>query len=158
MPSERRVESAARSRRSASGCSPRAGSLCGQTMRKLAVALPCARADPVEQRLAENGLVREDENVDTRARRDVRDDVLDRPLAGDLADLVDEVLAQPAGLRLRMRRDDDLVDLLRGEHVLDRGERLVVEDAAVRRDARAARSAASVRSSLRPAAARRESR
>ena len=61
----------------------------------------------------------------------VRDDVLDRPLAGDLPNLVHQVLAQPTRLRLGMRGDDDLVDLLGGEHILHRGERLVVEHAAM---------------------------
>ena len=39
-----------------------------------------------------------------------------------------------------MRRDDDLVDLLRRKHVLDRRERLVVEDSTVGGDARCAQS------------------
>ena len=99
-------------------------------------ALRGARADPVEERLAEHGLVGDDEDVGARAAADVGDDVLDRTIAGRLADLVDEVLAEPPGARLRVRADDDLVDLLGREDVLHGRERLVVEHGAVRRDAR----------------------
>ena len=121
-------------------------------------ALVRARADPVEERLAEHGLVRDDEDVGARPAADVGDDVLDRTVAGGLADLVEEVLAKPARPRLGMRADDDLVDLLGREDVLHGGERIVVEHAAVRRDARERAATASTRSSRRPAAARRESR
>jgi hypothetical protein len=55
-------------------------------------------------------------------------------VSGRLADLVDEVLAEPTGLRLGVRRHDDLVDPLGREDVPHRGERLVLEHAAVRRD------------------------
>jgi hypothetical protein len=52
-------------------------------------------------------------------------------------------------------RDDDLVDLLRGEHVFDRHERLVVEDAAMRRDSRSAKR---LERAFEPAAGRRTPR
>ena len=68
--------------------------------------------DAVEQRLAEHGLVRHDEDVRAGATAHVRDDVLDRSVAGRLPDLRDEVLAEPTRLRLGMRADDDLVDVL----------------------------------------------
>ena len=61
--------------------------------RPLRGALP----DRVEQRLGEHGLVRDDEDVRRAGRRgDVRDDVLDRPATGSLSDLVDQVAAKPA--------------------------------------------------------------
>ena len=149
---ERRAETALRL-----GMLARVGSLCGHTMRKLA-APSCARCpNAVEQRLAEHGLVGDDEDVRAGSPAHVGHDVLDGPIARGLADLVDEVLPQPARLRLRMGGHDDLVDVLGREHVLHRRERLVVEHAAVGRDP-GSRSAARTRSSLRPAAARRESR
>ena len=92
-------------------------------------------ADPVEERLAENGLVGDDEHIRAGSPTHVGHDVLDGTIAGHLANLVHEVLPQPARPRLRMRAHDDLVDVLRREHVLHRGERLVVDDGAVRGDA-----------------------
>src|SRR5206468_7169133 len=85
---------------------------------------------------AEHGLVRDDKDVGAGASAHVGDDVLDGSVLGRLAYLLQEVLPQPAGPRLRMRADDDLVDLLGGEHVLHRGERLVVVDRSVRRNPR----------------------
>ena len=96
------------------------------------VPLPRPRADPVEQRLPEDGLVRDDEDVCPRTRRGIHNDVLDGSTAGDAPDLVHEVLPQPPGLRLRVGRDDDLGDLLGVENVLDSGQRVVVEHGAVR--------------------------
>ena len=59
----------------------------------------------------------------------------DGTLAGELADLPQQVLlAQPAGRRLRMRRDDQLVDPLECQRILDRRERASLEDVAQRRD------------------------
>ena len=72
------------------------------------------------------------------ARGDVGDHVLDRAVARGLADLVDQVAAQPAGLRLRMRGHDQLVDLLLRDDVLHRVERPRREDPAVRRNTRSA--------------------
>src|SRR5205823_11879553 len=66
-----------------------------------------AFADPLEQWLADDGLVGNDEDVLLPALGgDVDDDVLNRALAGDLAEAVDHVLAQPARLLLRVRCDD----------------------------------------------------
>ena len=59
----------------------------------------------------------------------------DGTVAGELADLPQQVLlAQPAGRRLRMRRDDQLVDPLERQRILDRGERASLEHVAQRRD------------------------
>ena len=95
--------SAARSRRSASGCSAASGVALRADDQEARRALGGARADAVEQRLAEHGLVGDDEDVRRPVRaRDVGDDVLDRPVARELADLVEEVpLPQPARFRLR---------------------------------------------------------
>ena len=51
-------------------------------------------------------------------------------LAGDLADLVEQVAPAPARLRLRVGRDDQLVRLLDRDRVLHRGQRIVVDDVA----------------------------
>src|SRR5204862_3773254 len=66
----------------------------------------------------------------------VDDDVLDRPRLDGLADLVDEVAAEPAGARLRVRRHDDLVRrrLELGEGVADGVDGVGVDDEPVRRD------------------------
>ena len=134
MPSARSSESAARRRRSASGCSERDGSLCGSDDEEAGAPLLRAGANALEERLAEDGLVGHDEDVRAGATGDVADDVLDRPSAGSPADLLEQVLAEPSRSRLGMRGDDDLVDVLRGEHIPDSGHRIVVEHRAVRRD------------------------
>ena len=92
-------------------------------------------ADALEQRLAEHRLVRDDEDV-LRAdpRGDVGDDVLDRERPGRLADLLEQVAPPPAGRRLGMGRDDQLVRLLDRDRVLHSRERVVVDDMAGGRD------------------------
>ena len=81
-------------------------------------------ADLRQQRLAEHRLVGDDEDVRLAVlRRQVDDDVLERDRAGHAVHLVDRVAAQPAGLLLRVRRDDDLVRLELGDRVPERRRR-----------------------------------
>ncbi len=82
-------------------------------------------------------LVRDHQHVPLSALAGhVDDDVLHRPVAGDVGDAVDDVPAQPAGLRLRVRRDDDRVDgwLELGERVAHGGHRVALDHEAVCRD------------------------
>ena len=86
--------------------------------------------------------------------------MLDGDAARALADAVDDVPPQPARLLLRDGwRDDDLVDrrLELGERVADSVDRIGLDDEAVRGDPVVPAAAPSVRSSRRPAAARRVS-
>src|SRR5919201_6079261 len=102
------------------------------------IALSGALADLVQQVPPEDGLVRDDEDVLlARLRRHVDDDVLDRPLARDTADPVDDVLPQPPGLLLWMRGDDDLVDrrLELGERVAHGRHRVGLDHETVGRGA-----------------------
>ena len=99
------------------------------------VALAGAGADAVEQRLPEDGLVRDDENVGRAgARAGVHDDVLDGTVSGSAADLGQQITAQPARLGRWMRGHDQLVDPLPRDHVLDGVERPRVDNGAVGRD------------------------
>ena len=139
----RSSDSARRSRRSASGWADWLGSLCGETIRKLA-GPSSARPDPVDQRLADHRLVGDDEHVGhPLSVRVVDDDVLDRDVTCGFLDPVDDVLAEPARLLDRMGGDDD-VGRRRIEHpegVPDRGLGVGLEHEPVRGDA-GARAAA----------------
>ena len=95
-------------------------------------------ADPVEQRLAHDRLVREHEDVlGARLRRHVDHDVLDGDAARAFADAIDDVLAEPARLLLRVGREDDLVDrgLELSERVAHRRHGIGLDDEPVRGDA-----------------------
>src|SRR3954451_22418496 len=109
LPSPRSSGMTRRRRSSASGCLSWAGSLCGETMRndagersasaRIAASSgsPPTRSVAKEQRLAYDRLVRKDEDVRLAAllAHVLHDDVLERDVARDAADLVDEVLPQP---------------------------------------------------------------
>ena len=95
-----------------------------------------ARAHPVEQRLGDDRLVRDDEHVGLESRRVVvGDDVADRQAPGRARDLADDVAAQPARALGRVGRDDDLVRrrLELRERVLRRLQRCRVDDEPLRR-------------------------
>ena len=91
--------------------------------------------DGVQQRLPENRLIREDEDVRALARRlEVDDDVVDR-LVRHLARALDQIRAKPAGLQLAgVGGDDDLIGVVLVDGVLDRLERVRVDDGSARRD------------------------
>src|SRR5207247_2922275 len=75
-------------------------------------ALPGALADLLEERLADDGLVRDHEDVRRSVPpvlTQVADDVLDGDVARRALDPLDDVAAQPAGLLALMGRDDELV-------------------------------------------------
>ena len=109
MPAARSSASAARSRRSASGCDPWLRVALRADQQEARRRLGGALADAVEQRLADDGLVRDHEHVLLAARRLLDDDVLDGDVAGDRADSIEGVAAQPTRLLQRVGRDDDLV-------------------------------------------------
>src|SRR5439155_7730128 len=93
-----------------------------------------ARADRVQQRIADDGLVRDNEDVRLGAGLllEVDHDVLDRqPLCG-AADPLDDVATQPTGALARVGRDDDLVRarLELHERVAPGGDRVRVDDVA----------------------------
>src|SRR5205807_1863043 len=99
-----------------------------------------ALADPLEQRLADDGLVRDDEDVRLAAllALHVGDDVLNRDRAGGRADAVDDVPPQPPRLRLRVGRHDDRVRLELGDRVAHGADGVGVDDEPVGGDAGAA--------------------
>ena len=100
-----------------------------------------ARADLVQERGADDGLVRDHEHVGRAALAgQVDDDVLDGHVAGGAADAIDDVAPHPAGALLGMGRDDDLVRrrLELAERVADRVDRVGLDDETVGRDAVAA--------------------
>ena len=131
MPSARSVDRAARRRRSASGCSERVGSLCGATIRKLA-SLSRALARMRSSSGSPSTVSFATTSTFARARAASALTTCSTGLpARSLANLLEEVLPQPSRLRLGMGRDDDLVDVLRGEGVLDGAERIVVDHVAV---------------------------
>ena len=68
----------------------------------------------------------------------VDDNVLERQIACNAAHLLDGVASEPARLLLGMRRDDDLVRLELVNRVLQRGDRIGLDDDPVRRNARGA--------------------
>ena len=112
-------------------------------IRKLAGERRGSLANGVEQRLAEDGLVRDHEHVvRTVLRGEIDDDVLDGDVDGR-ADALDDVAAQPAGARLRVRGDDDGVG--RGhelpERVANDVDGVRVDDEAVGGDAVLAQAA-----------------
>ena len=96
-------------------------------------------ADAREQRVADDGLVRDHEHVRlTALGRQIDDDVLDRQALSRIANAVDHLSPQPGRALLRMRRDDDL-GRLRLEHrdrVAHRVGRIGLDDEPVGRDAR----------------------
>ena len=95
MPSPRSSVSARRRRRSASVV------LLAVALRRddqeARRALRGARADPLEQLVGDDGLVRDHEHVRLAARVALDDDVLDRDAAGDPLDVPDHVPPHPAG-------------------------------------------------------------
>ena len=98
-----------------------------------------ALADPVEQRLAEHGLVRDDEHVRAGSAADVDDDVLDRDVAGGLPDLVDErsCAASPTSSRDACETTISSIVLERRARPCTAASGSSSNDDAVRRDARA---------------------
>ena len=95
-------------------------------------------ANPVQQRVAHDRFVREHKDVlGTCLRRHVDHDVFDGNAACAFADAIHDVLAQPAGLLLRVRCEDDLVHrrLELGERVTYRRHGIGLHDEPVRGDA-----------------------
>ena len=93
----------------------------------------------VEQRVADDGLVRDHEHVRLTAfGRQIDDDVLDRQALSRIANAVDHLSPQPGRALLRMRRDDDLgrPRLEHRDRVAHRVGRIGLDHEPVRRDAR----------------------
>ena len=135
-PHVRSVVSAARRRRSASGCAAASRVALRADDQEAGGALGRAAPDPVEQRRAEHGLVRDHEHVRLpRARGDLGDDVLRTGGRRQALRISSSRLrrSQP-DFCLGMGGDDQLVDVLLREDVLDRGERAAFEHVAVRGD------------------------
>ena len=159
IPSERSVESASRSRRSASGCSAASGSLCGLTIRNVARPSRGPAPDAVEERRAEHGLVRDHEHVRLARPRRRR-----RRRRGRRAGRRRPCGSRRAGCACAASRTSPPGASRRSARRLAPGRACPRPRSAGRPRSRCrcagippARSRASVRSSRRPAAARRES-
>jgi hypothetical protein len=110
----------------------------GRHERELGRRGPGPLADGLEQRAADDGLIRDHEDVGALPRRrEVDLDVRERHVR-DLASPVDEPRPQPARAHgPRVGRDDDLVHRgVRVQRVAERLQRVRIDDGAARSDAR----------------------